>query len=240
MADAGTRTVVIKIGTSSLIREDVRKLNISCLAQICETVSRLRAAGYQVRLISQAGWNRCNSFIHSFIQVVLVSSGAVAAGGLSLGLAQRPAILAQKQALAATGQIYLMRYWQDFFEAIGLVRAQQGALAAQRHVPDQLCARMQKCAQVLLTLDNIAHRNQYLNARNTLTELMHYGVVPIINENDTVAVEELGIGDNDTLSAQVPAGLASELRPAAAAEQAAFAGGRAGECKPPIPADRRE
>ena len=57
---------------------------------------------------------------------------------------------------------------------------------------------------MLLTLDNIANRNQYLNARNTLSELMQYGVVPIVNENDTVAVEELGIGDNDTLSAQVP------------------------------------
>ena len=61
----------------------------------------------------------------------------------------------------------------------------------------------QKCAQVLLTLDNISIRNQYLNARNTLSELVQYGVVPIVNENDTVAVEELGIGDNDTLSAQV-------------------------------------
>ena len=65
---------------------------------------------------------------------------------------------------------------------------------------------LQPCAQVLLTLDNLANRNQYLNARNTFTELFAYGAVPVVNENDTVAVEELlaRFGDNDTLSAQVP------------------------------------
>lgn len=64
---------------------------------------------------------------------------------------------------------------------------------------------MQPCAQVLLTLDNLANRNQYLNARNTFDELFSYGAVPVVNENDTVAVEEIlaRFGDNDTLSAQV-------------------------------------
>lgn len=61
----------------------------------------------------------------------------------------------------------------------------------------------QRCAQVLLTLDNLASRGQYLNASNTFRELFAYGAIPIVNENDTVAVEELRIGDNDTLSAQV-------------------------------------
>lgn len=65
------------------------------------------------------------------------------------------------------------------------------------------CLWVQTCAQVLLSLGNLASRIQYLNASNTLTELFSYGTVPIINENDTVAVEELRIGDNDTLSAQV-------------------------------------
>ena len=60
----------------------------------------------------------------------------------------------------------------------------------------------QRCAQVLLTLDNLAQRGQYLNASNTFRELFAYGTVPVVNENDTVAVEELRIGDNDTLSAQ--------------------------------------
>ncbi len=61
----------------------------------------------------------------------------------------------------------------------------------------------QTCAQVLLSLGNLANRGQYLNASNTFTELFNYGTVPVVNENDTVAVEELRIGDNDTLSAQV-------------------------------------
>ena len=131
-----SKTVVIKIGTSSLIREDVRKLNISCLAQVCEIVSKLRAAG-KTLLESRTTSGAC---IASFTEtgqcptltalpvghpVIIVSSGAVAAGGLSLGLAERPAALAQRQALAATGQIYLMRYWQDFFTAIGLVGARR-------------------------------------------------------------------------------------------------------------------
>ena len=130
-----SKTVVIKIGTSSLIREDVRKLNISCLAQVCEIVSKLRAAG-KTLLESRTTSGACASFTETGQcitlttlpvghPVIIVSSGAVAAGGLSLGLAERPAALAQRQALAATGQIYLMRYWQDFFTAIGLVSARR-------------------------------------------------------------------------------------------------------------------
>lgn len=64
--------------------------------------------------------------------------------------------------------------------------------------------RVQPCAQVLLTQENLANRGQYLNARNTFTELFAYCTIPIVNENDTVAVEQLRFGDNDTLSAQVP------------------------------------
>jgi glutamate 5-kinase len=112
--------------------------------------------------------------------VILVSSGAVGVGCQRLGLATRPTELAKKQALAAVGQVHLMRYYEDLFSACGLT-----------------------CAQVLLTLDNIANRGQYLNAANTLAALLDYGVVPVVNENDTVAVEQLCIGDNDTLSAQV-------------------------------------
>ncbi|KAK9846452.1 hypothetical protein WJX81_004071 [Elliptochloris bilobata] len=146
---------VIKVGTSSLVRPDAGSLNLSNLARICETVRDLRAEGHRV---------------------VLVSSGAVGVGAQRLGLAARPADLAQRQALAAVGQVYLMRYYEDFFSALGLV---------------------------LLTLDNLAQRGQYLNASNTFRELFAYGTVPVVNENDTVAVEELRIGDNDTLSAQV-------------------------------------
>ncbi|GFH29989.1 PUA domain-containing protein, partial [Haematococcus lacustris] len=85
-----------------------------------------------------------------------------------MGLVNRPTQLAKKQALAAVGQVHLMRYYEDFLSALGL-----------------------RCAQVLLTLDNLANRDQYLNARNTFTELLAYGAIPVVNENDTVAVQEL-------------------------------------------------
>lgn len=114
--------------------------------------------------------------------VVLVSSGAVGVGCQRLGLVNRPSELAKKQALAAVGQVHLMRYYDDLFSAVGL-----------------------KCSQVLLTLDNLANRGQYSNAVNTFAELLTYQVIPVVNENDTVAVEQLKIGDNDTLSAHVAA-----------------------------------
>ena len=113
---------------------------------------------------------------------MLVSSGAVGVGCQRLGLAAKPPRLAQRQALAAVGQVHLMRHYADLFAALGLT-----------------------CAQVLLTLDNLANRDQYVNARNTFHELLAYGAVPVVNENDTVAVQELRFGDNDTLSAQVAA-----------------------------------
>jgi glutamate 5-kinase len=86
----------------------------------------------------------------------------------------------QKQALAAVGQAFLMRYYDDFFSTLG-----------------------KRCAQVLLTLENLANRSQYQNACNTFDALFKLGVIPVVNENDTVAVEELKFGDNDSLSAQV-------------------------------------
>lgn len=152
-------TVVIKVGTSSLIRAEQGSLNLSSLASITETVRDLKAQGFNV---------------------IIVSSGAVGVGCQRLRLAVRPDSLAQKQALAAVGQVHLMRYYDDLFTAVDM-----------------------KCAQVLLTLDNLANRSQYICAKNTFEELLRLGAVPIVNENDTVAVQELRIGDNDTLSAQV-------------------------------------
>lgn len=151
--------IVIKIGTSSLINETYGTLNLSSLSRICEVVRDLHAKGHYV---------------------IIVSSGAVGVGCQRLGLSQRPTKLAQKQALAAIGQVHLMRYYEDILNALGLT-----------------------CSQVLLTLDNLADRSQYINARNTFTELLAYGTIPVVNENDTVAVQELRFGDNDTLSAQV-------------------------------------
>lgn len=121
-------------------------------------------------------------------EVVLVSSGAVGAGMGVLGLARRPAKLDQLQACAAIGQSRLMALYGDLFEKFGL------------HV-----------AQVLLTHADLADHHRHLNARNALLTLLDRGVVPIINENDVVSVEELKFGDNDRLSALVAALLPADL-----------------------------
>ncbi|QFZ92300.2 glutamate 5-kinase [Synechococcus elongatus] len=112
--------------------------------------------------------------------VVLVSSGAVGVGCTRLGLRDRPSRIAQRQAIAAVGQGRLMRTYDDLFTTLG-----------------------QPIAQVLLTRGDLAQRQRYINAYQTFQELFDLGVVPIVNENDTVAVEELKFGDNDTLSALV-------------------------------------
>ena len=111
---------------------------------------------------------------------VVVSSGAVALGVERLGLEKRPREMALKQAAAAVGQSRLMRLYDDHFEERGLT-----------------------CAQVLLTHADIANRGRYLNARRALAELLARAVVPVINENDTVSVEEIKFGDNDALAGMV-------------------------------------
>jgi glutamate 5-kinase len=114
------------------------------------------------------------------IEVVLVSSGAILAGMEALGLTERPRDLPLKQAAAAVGQSHLMRAYDEAFHPCG-----------------------QRVAQILLTQEDLRHRGRYLNARNTFFTLLRLGVVPIVNENDTVAVREIQFGDNDTLSALV-------------------------------------
>ena len=113
-------------------------------------------------------------------EVVIVSSGAVAAGRAMLHASPRPgAAMAERQALAALGQAKLMAFWQGFFA--------------------------RPVAQVLLTHDDVRNRRRYLNARATLRELLRCGALPVVNENDTVSVDELKLGDNDTLAATVAA-----------------------------------
>lgn len=113
-------------------------------------------------------------------EVIIVSSGAVAAGRKLLGITERPRTIPQKQAAAAVGQPHLMREYEGAFLAFGC-----------------------RVAQILLTREDLADRQRYLNARTTLETLLEFGIVPIINENDTVAVEEIKFGDNDNLSALV-------------------------------------
>lgn len=113
-------------------------------------------------------------------QVILVTSGAVGAGVEKLGLSGKPKTMPEKQAAAAVGQGVLLHMYEKLFAEYGQV-----------------------VGQVLLTREDLADRKRYLNARHTFLTLLEFGVLPIVNENDTVAVEEIKLGDNDTLSALV-------------------------------------
>jgi glutamate 5-kinase len=113
-------------------------------------------------------------------QVILVSSGAVGVGCARLGLTERPRTMAMKQAVAAVGQGRLMRVYDDLFTSL-----------------------QQPIAQVLLNRSDLVQRSRYVNAYRTFRQLLKLGVIPVVNENDTLAVDELKFGDNDTLSALV-------------------------------------
>lgn len=121
-------------------------------------------------------------------QLLIVSSGAVALGRRRLGLGHRPLDLPQKQAAAAAGQSLLMRAWEEALEPFGLA-----------------------AAQVLLTRDDTEVRHRWLNGKATLETLLGLGVVPIVNENDTVATEEIRYGDNDRLAARVAQMIGADL-----------------------------
>jgi len=121
-------------------------------------------------------------------EIVVVSSGAVAAGMTRLGRKERPKTIPEKQALAAVGQIKLMALYERAF------------------------AKFDKSvAQVLLTADDLANRQRYINAKHTFQVLLESSIIPIVNENDTVAVEEMKFGDNDHLSALVATLLEADL-----------------------------
>jgi len=121
-------------------------------------------------------------------QVVVVTSGAIVAGMTRLGLAKRPQTLPALQAAAAVGQGLLMASYDEYFSALGL-----------------------GVAQILLTRGDFHERTRYLNARNTISALLDMGVVPIINENDTTATDEIKFGDNDLLSALVALSIKADL-----------------------------
>jgi glutamate 5-kinase len=118
------------------------------------------------------------SFLAKKMQVVIVSSGAIAAGLKKLGISRRPSELSELQAAAAVGQMDLIRSFEKEFSKVSMI-----------------------CAQVLLTHDDLSDRKRYLNARSTLNNLLEKNVIPIINENDTVSNEEIKFGDNDNLAA---------------------------------------
>jgi glutamate 5-kinase len=152
------RRFVLKVG-SRVLTSKGRVLSQAVFDRLAREVSTAKKKGYEV---------------------VIVSSGAIAAGMARLSLSEKPKTMPQKQAAAAIGQSALIWNYERAFSFFG-----------------------EKVAQVLLTRDDLSNRNRYLNARNTLFTLLGYGVIPIINENDTVVVEEIKFGDNDNLSALV-------------------------------------
>lgn len=121
-------------------------------------------------------------------EVILVSSGAIGSGFKKLGLAERPTSLKMKQACAAVGQVSLMAAWEKALDEVGLLSA-----------------------QILLTADDLGYRHRFLNAKNTLVTLLAHDVIPVINENDTVALDELKVGDNDTLGALIASLVEADL-----------------------------
>lgn len=121
-------------------------------------------------------------------QVLIVTSGAIRAGSAKLARERQPRTMPEKQAAAAIGQGLLMQAYSDAFAAHGLTPA-----------------------QLLLIRDDFRDRKRYINARNTLHTLLAYDAVPVVNENDTVAVEEIRVGDNDTLSSLVAAAVDADL-----------------------------
>jgi glutamate 5-kinase len=152
------RCLVVKVG-SSLVTNQGRGLDLAALSRWAEQIAQLRKEGRQV---------------------VLVSSGAIAAGMQRLGWDKRPHALHELQAAAAVGQMGLIQAYESCFRTHDLVTS-----------------------QLLLTHEDLADRKRYLNARSTLRTLLGLGVVPIINENDTVAIDEIRFGDNDTLASLV-------------------------------------
>ena len=156
---ATAKRLVIKIGSALVVDSTQATLRMSWLAAIAADIAALRARG---------------------VEVIVVSSGAIALARRSLGLTRRRLRLEEKQAAASVGQIRLAGAWAD-------------VLAAQNIT----------AAQLLLTLDDSEDRQRYLNARATLRTLLELGCVPVINENDAVATAEIRFGDNDRLAARV-------------------------------------
>ena len=162
---ARTRRVVIKVG--SAVMTTANGLNLDFIKELTDNIAQLLNDGREV---------------------VLVSSGAIAAGFKKIGLPAKPTAIPQKQAVAAIGQSTLMQNYEQAFDRHGL-----------------------KVAQILLTRNDLANRRRYLNARNTLFTLLNWKVIPIINENDTVVVEEIQFGDNDNLSALISSVVQADL-----------------------------
>ncbi|NMM63436.1 glutamate 5-kinase [Clostridium sp. P21] len=160
------KRIVIKVGSSTLTHKS-GLLNLNQIEKIVRQIADLHNEGKEV---------------------ILVTSGAIAAGIGKLGLKSRPKTIPEKQAAAAIGQGILMHMYEKIFSEYGKV-----------------------AAQILITKDDISHRTRFLNARNTFFALAEMGAIPIVNENDAIIVDEIKFGDNDTLSATVASFVEADL-----------------------------
>jgi glutamate 5-kinase len=158
-AVTSARRIVIKIGSSSLTGKDGAGLDSSAVSTLVDAVAKLKREGKEV---------------------LVVSSGAIAAGLAPLGLSARPQDLATQQAAASVGQGLLVHSYTEAFRKHSIT-----------------------ASQVLLTIEDIVRRSHYQNAQRTLFKLLQLGVVPIINENDSVGTQEIRFGDNDRIAALV-------------------------------------
>src|SRR3954451_25038271 len=149
---------VVKLG-SSVVADDAGALRLSAVARVCEEVAALHASG---------------------VDVIVVTSGAIARGMHLLELPVRPRAIEELQAASAVGQGRLYRTYDEHLRERGI-----------------------QSAQVLLTFFDMSARTHYLNARRTLQKLLEWRIVPVINENDTTTTDEISFGDNDFLAAQV-------------------------------------
>jgi glutamate 5-kinase len=161
------RRILIKVG--SAVVTGPKGLDRVMIHRLSDQIAELRGRGARM-------------------DVLVVSSGAVASGMHKMGLTERPRTIPQKQAAAAVGQGALMEAWEAAFDKYDLL-----------------------VAQVLLTSEDLANRLRYLNARNTLEMLFSWGIIPVINENDSVVVEEIKFGDNDKLSALIAGLVGADL-----------------------------
>eukprot|EP00514_Thraustochytrium_sp_LLF1b_P011067 CAMPEP_0184558760 /NCGR_PEP_ID=MMETSP0199_2-20130426/46079_1 /TAXON_ID=1112570 /ORGANISM="Thraustochytrium sp., Strain LLF1b" /LENGTH=448 /DNA_ID=CAMNT_0026956029 /DNA_START=214 /DNA_END=1560 /DNA_ORIENTATION=+ len=222
MAESRKLRIVVKIGTSSLLKTETNRttLALATLASTVEVLAKLRNAGHEVVLVSSGAGKKLRIVVkigtssllktetnrttlalatlastvevlaklrNAGHEVVLVSSGAVGAGCERYNLGERPADEIARQALAAMGQVHLICKYDMLFSSLG-----------------------QLCAQVLLTYENCVDRVQFLNAKNTFDKLFEMGVIPIVNENDTVGIQELK-ADNDKLACMVSNMIGADL-----------------------------
>lgn len=163
----GCNKIVLKVGSSTLTGSAGANLDPASIDQLVDIVAKLKSDGKQV---------------------IIVSSGAIAAGLSSIGLSSRPSDLSQQQAAASVGQGLLMAKYTQSFNRFNITTS-----------------------QILITLDDINRKSHFENIKAVITTLLGLGVVPIINENDTVGTEEIKFGDNDGIAARVTTLISADL-----------------------------